>query len=87
MCWWKKVNTNLSESNNYIIQHIIDNNNITGIILLLIASLLIKRNFNSVLTIPKIFENSNTDSWNVFINKWAVIIILLIFGLFPLFKY
>ena len=54
-------------------QHILDNNNISGILLLLMASLLIKRNFNNVLTIPKIFENSNTASWNVFINKWALI--------------
>jgi hypothetical protein len=68
-----------------IITLIEDNNIVTGVIFILIAILVVlyqlKKNESFKMKDHSIF------TWKVFVNTWVIVLILLMFGLFLIFKY
>ena len=68
-----------------IITFIEDNNIISGIIFILIAILIVVYQFNKNESYK--MKDHNLFTWKVFVNTWAIVLILLMFGFFLIFKY
>lgn len=68
-----------------IIALIEDNNIVSGIIFILIAMLIVVYQLNKNESYK--MKDHSLFTWKAFVNTWAIVLILLMFGLFLIFKY